>query len=67
MSRKTELLLFAVLAFSKTPVKMIEMLSSLRKLHLLAKKKSKTTALVVLYVCYIYVIMTTKLHQQSRN
>lgn len=37
LNRKTELLLvFAVLTFSKTPVKVIEMSSSLRNLHLLA-------------------------------
>lgn len=63
LNRKTELLLvFAVLTFSKTPVKMIEMSSSLRNLHLLAKKKYIYihTVLLVGYVCYIYVIMTTK-------
>lgn len=64
LNRKTELLLvFAVLTFSKTPVKVIEMSSSLRNLHLLANIYIYIyihTVLLVGYVCYIYGITTTK-------
>lgn len=64
LNRKTELLLvFAVLTFSKTPVKVIEMSSSLKNLHLLANIYIYIyihTVLLVGYVCYIYGITTTK-------
>lgn len=52
LNRKTELLLvFAVLTFSKTPVKVIEMSSSLRNLHLLAN--IYTSTLYCLWVMYV--------------